>query len=73
MSRKTNSKVFLTKMHRIFENESEFEKIVNRLNIYTESNPVHRDNLREEMLRVFNETKHKIYKQHHTAFYEKQL
>jgi len=39
----------------MFKDESEFKKIVNRLNIDTEPNPEHRENLRRDMLSVFNE------------------
>jgi len=38
----------------MFKDESDFEKVVNRLNIDTEPNPVHRENLRRKMLSVFN-------------------
>ncbi len=41
----------------MFKDESEFRKIINRLNIDTEPNPIHRDDLRAQMLRVFNEAK----------------
>ena len=47
----------------MFEDESQFRKIINRLNIDTEPNPGHRDDLKEQMLRVFNETKQKTNKQ----------
>ena len=40
----------------MFKDESEFKKIVDRLNIDTESNPAHRESLRQKMLCVFNET-----------------
>ena len=39
----------------MFKDESELNKIVNRLNIDTEPNPKHRENLRRQMLSVFNE------------------
>ncbi|MBA7669707.1 hypothetical protein ES703_77840 [subsurface metagenome] len=39
----------------MFKDESEFKKIVNRLNIDTEPNPKHREELRREVLSVFNE------------------
>jgi hypothetical protein len=39
----------------MFKDESEFKKIVNRLKIDTEPNPAHRENLRRQMLSVFNE------------------
>ena len=40
----------------MFKDESEFKKIVNRLKIDTEPNPEHREDLRREMLSVFNES-----------------
>lgn len=46
----------------MFENESEFKKMIDRLDIDTESSPAHRDELRKQMLRVFNETKQKSKK-----------
>jgi outer membrane lipoprotein-sorting protein len=39
----------------MFKDESEFEKIVNRLKIDTEPNPKHREELRRRVLSVFNE------------------
>ncbi len=39
----------------MFKDESEFKKIVNRLNIDTEPNPKHRQELRSQVLSVFNE------------------
>ena len=39
----------------MFKDESEFEKVVDRLNIDTKPNPMHRENLRQEMLAAFNE------------------
>ena len=39
----------------MFKDESELKKIVNRLKIDTEPNPAHRENLRRQMLSVFNE------------------
>ena len=39
----------------MFKDESEFKKIVNRLKIDTEPNPKHREDLRRQMLSVFNE------------------
>jgi len=39
----------------MFKDESEFKKIVNRLNIDTEPNPAHREELRREVFSVFNE------------------
>ena len=38
----------------MFENESDFEKIVSRLNINTKPNPAHREKLRWQMLSAFN-------------------
>jgi len=46
----------------MFKDESEFEKIVDKLNIDTGSNPAHRESLRQQMLCVFNETKQKSQK-----------
>ncbi len=39
----------------MFKDESEFKKIVSRLNIDTEPNPKHRQELRRQVLSVFNE------------------
>ena len=39
----------------MFKDESEFKRIVARLNIDAEPNPAHRENLRRKMLSVFNE------------------
>ena len=39
----------------MFKDESEFEKIVNRLKIDTEPNPKHREQLRRRVLSAFNE------------------
>ena len=39
----------------MFKDESELKKIVNRLKIDTEPNPKHREELRREVLSVFNE------------------
>jgi len=39
----------------MFKDESELKKIVNRLNIDTEPNPKHREELRRQVLSVFNE------------------
>jgi len=47
----------------MFKNESEFEKVVDRLNIDTKTNPAHRESLRRQMLSVFNETDHHPQKQ----------
>jgi outer membrane lipoprotein-sorting protein len=46
----------------MFKDESEFKKIVDRLNIDTGSNPAHRESLREQMLSVFNEANRKSQK-----------
>ncbi len=46
----------------MFEDESEFRKTIDRLNIDTEPNPGHRDDLRRQMLRVFNEPKQQSQK-----------
>jgi len=40
----------------MFKNEADFEKLVSRLHIDAEPNAAHRDNLRRQMLSVFNET-----------------
>ena len=40
----------------MFRNEADFKKIVSRLNIDNKPNPVHRENLRRQMLSAFNET-----------------
>ena len=39
----------------MFKDESEFEKVVDRLRIDTKPNPMHRGNLRRKMLAAFNE------------------
>jgi len=39
----------------MFKDEADFEKVVGRLNIDTEPNPEHRENLRRQMLDVFNQ------------------
>ena len=41
----------------MFKNENDFKKIVDRLNIDTEPNPTHRENLRRQLLSTFNETR----------------
>lgn len=46
----------------MFENESEFKKITDRLDIDAEPNTAHREMLRQRMLRVFNETNQKSKK-----------
>jgi outer membrane lipoprotein-sorting protein len=46
----------------MFKDESEFKKIVDKLNIDTGSNPAHRESCRQQMLSVFNETKQKSQK-----------
>jgi len=40
----------------MFKDESEFKRIVARLNIDTKPNPAHRETLRRQMLSVFNKT-----------------
>ena len=40
----------------MFKNEKDFKRIVSRLNIDNKPNPTHRENLRRQMLSVFNET-----------------
>jgi outer membrane lipoprotein-sorting protein len=40
----------------MFENESDFKRIVSRLNVDDKPNPVHRENLRRQMLQAFNES-----------------
>jgi len=40
----------------MFKNEADFERIVSRLNIDNKPNPAHRENLRWQMLSVFNKT-----------------
>jgi len=40
----------------MFKNESDFKKIVGRLNIDNKPNPAHRESLRRKMLSVFNKT-----------------
>jgi hypothetical protein len=39
----------------MFKDEADFEKVADRLHIDTESNPQHRENLRRQMLCVFNQ------------------
>jgi hypothetical protein len=39
----------------MFKDEADFEKVVGRLNIDTEPNPEHKQNLRRQMLSVFNQ------------------
>ncbi|MCP4262312.1 MAG: hypothetical protein GY774_33145 [Planctomycetes bacterium] len=46
----------------MFKDESEFNKIVDQMNIDTESNPAHREKLRQKMLAVFNESKQQSQK-----------
>ncbi len=41
----------------MFENESDFKELVDRLNIDTEPDSSHRDNLRQEMLSAFGEAR----------------
>ncbi len=47
----------------MFKNEADFEKVVSRLNVDAEPNPAHRENLRRQMLSVFNETDQQSQKQ----------
>jgi hypothetical protein len=49
--------------NKMFKNENDLKKIVDRLNIDTEPNPIHRENLRRQMLSAFNET--------HVGFWQK--
>ncbi|MBN1806204.1 MAG: DUF2092 domain-containing protein [Sedimentisphaerales bacterium] len=46
----------------MFKDESEFKKIVDRLNIDTDPNPAHRQSLRQKMLCVFNESNNQSQK-----------
>ena len=46
----------------MFENEKDFGEIVNRLNIDTKQDSSHRENLREEMLSVYNDAKQQSQK-----------
>jgi outer membrane lipoprotein-sorting protein len=46
----------------MFKDESEFRKVIDRLNIDTEPNQKHRDDLRRQMLCVFNEAKQQSQK-----------
>ncbi|MBC8468320.1 MAG: hypothetical protein H8D56_02510 [Planctomycetes bacterium] len=46
----------------MFKDESEFKKVIDRLNINTEPNQKHRDDLRRQMLCVFNEAKQQSQK-----------
>jgi len=43
----------------MFKDEKEFEEIVNRLNINTNPNSVHREKLKQQVLSAFNETSQK--------------
>ncbi len=43
----------------MFKNEDDFKKIVSRFNIDNKPNPVHRENLRRQMLSVFNKARTK--------------
>ena len=40
--------------HKMFKNESDFKKLIDRLDIDTEPSPNHRENLRREMLSAFS-------------------
>ena len=46
----------------MFKDESEFKKMIDRMNIDTEPDSAHRDGLRRQMLRVFNESKRQSQK-----------
>ncbi|MHC4726338.1 MAG: hypothetical protein ACYS17_03850 [Planctomycetota bacterium] len=46
----------------MFKDESELKKVIDRLNVDTEPNQKHRDDLRGQMLRVFNEAKQQSQK-----------
>ncbi|MCP4610152.1 MAG: hypothetical protein GY845_15695 [Planctomycetes bacterium] len=46
----------------MFKDESEFRKVIDRLDINTEPNQKRRDDLRRQMLNVFNETKQQSQK-----------
>lgn len=41
----------------MFNNENDFKKLISRLNIDTKPSPAHRENLRRQVLSVFNETR----------------
>lgn len=43
----------------MIKNEDDFKKLIGQLDIDSEPNPAHRENLRRQMLSVFNETKQK--------------
>ena len=43
----------------MFKDENEFGKIIEKLNIDTKSNPVHRQKLKQQMLSVFEENSQK--------------
>jgi len=43
----------------MFKDEADFEKVIGRLNIDTEPNQAHRENLRRQMLSVFNQAEQK--------------
>jgi hypothetical protein len=42
--------------YKMFKNEADFERLVSRLDIDNKPNPAHRENLRRQMLSVFNKT-----------------
>ncbi len=46
----------------MFKDESEFRKVIGRLNIDTEPNQKHHDDLRRQMLRVFNKAEEQSQK-----------
>jgi len=41
--------------YEMFQNENDLKKLLNQLNIETDSNPAHRENLRRQMLSAFSE------------------
>jgi len=47
----------------MFKDEADFEEVVGRLNIDTEPNPVHRENLRRQVLSAFDETEQESQEQ----------
>ena len=47
----------------MFKNEADFKKVVRRLNVDTEPNQAHRENLRRQMLSAYNKSEQKSHKQ----------
>ena len=47
----------------MFKDEADFKKVVRRLNVDTEPNQAHRENLRHQMLSAFNETQQQSQEQ----------